>query len=261
MLPSPCYVISDMHLGPSQSELERSVVEFLRSLQRRAASLVINGDLFDFWFEWRHVVPRGHFRLLATLADLRDTGTQLVMVGGNHDLWGGPELTQEVGLRFEPGEWRGDLAGWQAVVEHGHGLRSSEDRLYRVLLTVFRSRLAIRAFSMLHPDWAVRLARGTSQASRDMQTSDEGEGLRRVAHERLHREPGVELLVYGHSHVASLERVPGAGVYANAGSWLVEPTFLVVTPDAIELRRWRGSTQSDLLHSLDRRAEKALSKA
>jgi hypothetical protein len=92
-----------------------------------------------------------------------------------------------------------------------------------------------------------------------MQTSDEGEGLRRVAHERLRREPTTELLIYGHSHVASLERVPGAGVYANAGSWLVDPTYLVVTPESIELRRWRGSAESDLLHSLDRRAEKALS--
>lgn len=259
MLPSPCYVISDMHLGPSQSELERRVIDFLHSIEGRIGSLVINGDLFDFWFEWRHVVPRGHFRLLAALAELRERGADLLMVGGNHDLWGGAELRDGVGLRFETGVWRGDLAGWKAVVEHGHGLRSTEDRLYRVLLAVFRSRLAIRAFSLLHPDWAVRLARGTSSVSREMQTSDEGEGLRTVAHERLRREADTELVIYGHSHVASLERVPGAGVYANAGSWLVDPTYLVVTPESIELRRWRGSAESDLLHSLDRRAEKSLS--
>ncbi|MGH7720683.1 MAG: UDP-2,3-diacylglucosamine diphosphatase, partial [Gemmatimonadaceae bacterium] len=178
---------------------------------------------------------------------------------------GGPELMQEVGVRFHVGAWRGALGGWRALVEHGHGLRVEEGRLYRALLAVFHSRAAVRAFSMLHPDWAVRLARSTSKGSRAMRSSDGGAGLRQVAHARLAAERETELVVYAHSHVPALEKAPGGGVYANAGSWLESPTYLVVSPERIELRRWSGgqgeSAEGDLLDSVDRGAEEALSKA
>jgi UDP-2,3-diacylglucosamine pyrophosphatase LpxH len=123
---------------------------------------------------------------------------------------------------------------------------------------VLRNRLAIRAYRLLHPDLATRLAMGSSQTSRSYQPRDEGRGLRAVAEAALRERPELELLVFGHSHVPVLERMPSGNVYANAGSWLDAPTYLVATPERIILREWRGSAEGPDLHLLDRIAEKAL---
>jgi UDP-2,3-diacylglucosamine hydrolase len=258
MLAAPCYIISDTHLSTRTRDLERSVVSFLRHLPGRAGSLLINGDLFDFWFEWRSVMPRGHFRTLSALADLRDAGVDVLMLAGNHDCWGGDVLTEEVGLRYWVGEWNGLLAGLRAHVAHGDGLRELEDRRYRALRRVIRHPLSIRAFRWLHPDWASRLAHGSSDASRTYRAPDDGEGLRAVAMSRLAAARETELVVYGHSHVTTLERAPTGGVYANPGSWMDAPSYLLVTPAKIELRLWDGSAEGELLHALDRRPQEAL---
>ncbi len=151
MLPSPCYVISDAHLGAGDVELERRLVGFLRQLPGRAGSLLINGDLFDFWFEWKTVIPRGHFRALAALADLVDAGVPVTMLAGNHDCWGGDVLTGEVGIDYRVSGWSGEIAGWQTTIEHGDGLRDVEDRPYRRLRRVLRHPWAIRAFRLDPP--------------------------------------------------------------------------------------------------------------
>jgi UDP-2,3-diacylglucosamine hydrolase len=258
MLASPCYVISDIHLGHAPESVERSLLEFLRSLPARAGSLMINGDLFEFWFEWRTVVPRSGVRVLAALMDLRDAGVPMTMVAGNHDCWGG-EVLRDAGVNFMTRPWEGSMSGWRARVEHGDGLRGREDRGYRALRRVLRNPVAIRAYRMLHPDLATRLAMGSSQTSRNYQPRDEGRGLRDVAAAELARQPQLELLVYGHSHVPTLERMPSGQIYANAGSWLDAPTYLVATPGRIALREWHGgSAEGPDLHVLDRVAEESL---
>ena len=256
MLAPPAYVISDVHLGRAPPETERLLLSFLRALPGRASSLLINGDLFEFWFEWKSVVHRSGVRVLAALMDLRDAGVPVTMLAGNHDCWGG-DVLREAGVDFQLGPWTGELGGWRARVEHGDGLRPKEDRGYRALRYVLRNRLAIRAFGALHPDLASRLAMGSSNASRTYQPRDLGRGLRAVAESALAADPSLELLVYGHSHVSALERMPSGNVYANAGSWLDAPTFLVITPERIALRTWDGSTEGPDLHALDRRAEEA----
>ena len=258
MLQSPCYIISDLHLGFAKPEVEREALKFLRHVQGRAASLVINGDLFEFWFEWRTVIPRSSFRVLAALADLHDAGTTVLMVAGNHDCWGGDVLRRDVGIDYHVGAWEGSVAGWRTRIEHGDGLRPREDRRYRMLRTVLRNPLAIRAFRWLHPDLATRLATHSSHASRSYGAKDQGRGLARIASETLERRPDLELLIFGHSHVTALARMSSGGVYANAGSWLDAPTFLRVTPERVELRRWDGSAEGLHLDALDRAAEKAL---
>jgi UDP-2,3-diacylglucosamine hydrolase len=257
VLTSPCYVISDAHLGVASLDIERSLVAFLRGLATRAGSLVINGDLFDFWFEWKSVIPRNSFRALAALADLRDAGLPILWIAGNHDCWGDEILRQDIGVDYQVGSWTGNLAGWNARIEHGDGLREREDRGYRMVRPIMRNRLAIRAFRALHPDWATSLAIGSSGASRNYRSRDEGRGLRAIAMSELARDPSLEVLIYGHSHVAALERSPGGGVFANAGSWLDAPTYLRVTPEVIELRSADGSAEGDCLNSIDRGAEKA----
>jgi len=260
VLNSPCYVISDSHLGVASAEIERSLVSFLRGLDGRAGSLVINGDLFDFWFEWKSVIPRNSFRALAALSHLADRGMRILWVAGNHDCWGGEVLQQDVGVEYHVGQWEGEIAGWNTRVEHGDGLRDNEDRGYRMIRPVMRNRWAIRAFRALHPDWATWLASGSSGASRVHRARDEGRGLREIALRELASDPRLDLLIYGHSHVAILERATAAGVFANAGSWLGSPTFLRITPDRVELREARdGSPEGDCLDFVDRRPEKTLS--
>ena len=257
MLSPPCHVISDVHLGHAPESVERALLAYLRSLPGRAGSLLINGDLFEFWFEWKSVVPRSGVRVLGALMDLRDAGMPMTMIAGNHDCWGG-DVLREAGVDFVFGPLEGSVGGWRAHIEHGDGLREQEDRGYRLLRRLLRNRLAIRAFGgILHPDFASRLAMGSSHTSRTYTSRDQGRGLRAVASSRLAAANAPELVVYGHSHVATLERI-GSGVYANAGSWLDRPTYLVVTPDDISLREWNGSAEGANLHTLERIAEEPL---
>lgn len=258
MLPAPAYLFSDAHLGFATRDIESSLVKFVKHLHGRAGSLIINGDLFEFWFEWKRVMPRGAFRILAALADLRESGVPILMIAGNHDCWGGEILRDDVGIDFRLDPWEGSLGGWRARVEHGDGLRGREDSGYRALRKVLRNRLAIRAFRMLHPDLGSALANRSSHASRSYQPRDGGSGLRDAAERRLQGQEELELVVFGHSHVASLDRLAG-GVYANPGSWLDAPTFLRITPERIDLARWSpGSGEGVNLHSLDRVPKKAL---
>jgi UDP-2,3-diacylglucosamine hydrolase len=252
VLPSPCYVVSDSHLGIASREVERSFVGFLRSLAGRAGSLVINGDLFEFWFEWRSVIPRRSFRALAALAELHDSGMPILWIAGNHDCWGGEILREDVGAEYRVGHWTGDIAGWRTRIEHGDGLREREDRKYRFVRPIMRNRLAISAFRWIHPDLATAIAMGSSTASRVHRARDEGRGLRDHATATLTREKDLDLLIYGHSHVAALERTGNGGVFANAGSWLESPTYLVITPESVELRLADGSSEGNRLNSINR---------
>ncbi|MFN2636338.1 MAG: UDP-2,3-diacylglucosamine diphosphatase [Gemmatimonadaceae bacterium] len=252
MLKPPCYIVSDAHLGVASASIERSFVSFLRGLTGDARSLVINGDLFDFWFEWKTVIPRRSFRALAALAELKDAGIEILWVAGNHDCWGGEILREDVGVTYVVGPWQGNIAGWNVRIEHGDGLRDREDRGYRMIRPVMRHPLAIKAFRLLHPDWASRLAQGSSNASRTYRARDAGRGLRNYAKHELDKSRDLDLLIYGHSHVPALEKMDSSGVFANAGSWLDAPTYLRLTDEAVELLEWDGSTKGKCLNSIDR---------
>lgn len=252
MLPAPCYIFSDAHLGFAPGDAEQATLTFLRSLPGRAGSLVINGDLFEFWFEWKRVIPRPAFRILAALADLRERDIPVVMLAGNHDCWGGEVLREDVGVDYRLDAYAGSVAGWRAHIEHGDGLRQVEDASYRRLRAVIRHPWAKAAFRWLPPDAASGLAYGSSHASRTYSAADEGAGLERVAFDMLARSRDLELVAFGHSHVPRITRAPGGGVYANSGPWLDARTFLVVEPHRITLRRWDGSPEGAHLDSLDR---------
>lgn len=249
----PAYIISDTHLGVAPPEVERSLLRFLKTLPGRAETLIINGDLFDFWFEWKSVIPRTGFRVIAALADLRDSGVEILWVAGNHDCWGGETLRDDVGVDYFTDAWQGSIGEWKVRVEHGDGLRDQEDRGYRMIRPVMRNNLAIKALRALHPDMATRIAMGSSGASRSYRARDGGEGLRQIALSTLSADPALDLLVYGHSHVATLERSPTGGVFGNAGSWLDAATYLVIRDAVVELREADGSAEGNCLNSIDRR--------
>src|SRR5437868_1304922 len=103
--------MSDAHLGYGPGDVERAVITFFRHVATRAGSLVINGDLFEFWFEWRSVIPRRGFRALAALADVVDAGVPVTMIAGNHDCWGGDVLRNDVGVNYQFGPLVEDIAG------------------------------------------------------------------------------------------------------------------------------------------------------
>ncbi|HXT15904.1 MAG TPA: UDP-2,3-diacylglucosamine diphosphatase [Gemmatimonadaceae bacterium] len=258
MLNAPCYVLSDAHLGFAHDDVERSVIAFLRHVATHAGSLLINGDLFEFWFEWKTVIPRRAFRAVAALADVVDAGVPVTMIAGNHDCWGGDVLRNDVGVDYRFGPLVADIGGWKTHVDHGDGLRPAEDKGYRALRRVLRNRLAIRAYRWLHPDLATPLATHSSNTSRTYTARDGGRGLRDAAERVAAADPSLDLIVFGHSHVATLERLAAGPVYANPGSWLDAPTFLVIDDERVAMRQWLGSAESADLHTLHRSAKESL---
>ena len=255
-LPSPVYVLADAHLGVAPAEQEVLLWSFLRHVAAQGTgTVVLNGDMFEFWFEWAHAVPHVGVRLLGALSTVVERGMPVVWIKGNHDCWGGDVLRTQSGADYRDGPWTGTLAGWRAHVAHGDGLRPQLDAGYRRLRAVIRHPWAVRAFRWLHPDWGAALARATSHTSRNVRPRDGGEGLRAVAHETLATNRALDVVIFGHTHIAKLERKSHeTGIYANPGAWLDAPTFLKLTPDRVALCHWDGATEH-VDASIDRGAD------
>lgn len=253
MLPTPCYVVGDAHLGVASREAERGLLHLLRTVPEDARSLVIMGDLFDFWFAWRHAMPRVGFRALAALADLHDAGIPVLWIGGNHDCWGGEALRAETGAEYTLDPWRGLIGPWDTLLAHGDGLRDKEDAPYRRLRTVLRHPLSITAFSWLHPNLATWIAARSSHTSRKARARDGGAGLLAVGSAALADPDGPRLVLHGHSHVPMLQQT-GRGVYGNAGAWYLDQQYLVIDDAAITRRQWNGAAPATVLDRIERQA-------
>lgn len=257
MLPTPCHVVGDAHLGVAPREAEGELLRLLRSLPEYRGSLVIMGDLFDFWFAWRHAMPRVGFRVLAALADLHDAGIPVLWAGGNHDCWGGAALEAETGVRYTLAPWRDRIGAWDTLLVHGDGLRVREDAPYRRLRTVLRHPLSTAAFSWLHPDLATWIAARSSHTSRSARARDGGAGLLAVGEAALRASGGPQLVLHGHSHVPVLLQ-RGGGVYGNAGAWYLDRQFLRIDDDAIALCQWNATAPSTVLQRIERRPAESL---
>jgi UDP-2,3-diacylglucosamine hydrolase len=133
----PIYLASDVHLGVVPPETERAFLAWLDHCGGAASQVILNGDLFDFWFEYRSAIPRGHTRTLGALAALVDAGVPVTLMGGNHDWWGGDFLTGEIGVEFLREPTRLELQGRQILLAHGDGLGSG-DLGYRILKSILR---------------------------------------------------------------------------------------------------------------------------
>ena len=193
-------------------------------------------------------MPRCGYRVLAAIADVREAGVQVLWIGGNHDCWGGDALMAETGATYTLAPWRGAMGSWDALLEHGDGLRDHEDAPYRRLRRVLRHPLAIRAFGMLHPDFATRVALASSDTSRHRRAGDEGRGLLSVATKALVAVDGPALVIHGHSHVPTLQPA-GRGWYANAGAWYLDQQFLHIDNDTIRLATWTGVGEGDTVRT------------
>lgn len=255
----PWYILSDCHVGAAPAATTTSLVQFLRRLRGEEGSLILNGDILDFWFEWRRSIPTFALPVLGALGELRAAGMPITWIAGNHDCWGGAVLREQLGITYQTTPLKARLGAWNVEIEHGDGLRGKADAGYLRIRPLLRHPLSLWAFRLLHPDLGTRLALGTSEASRVHTAADSGQGLRDVALERVTRAGGPNLVVFGHSHVAELTRAPNGGVYANPGGWGEVPRYLKLTDARIDLIELTASGEDRRLDSVQGRADEALS--
>ena len=235
-------IVSDAHLGAAPESSERAFHDFLEYAGSHTRDLVINGDLFDFWFEYRTAVPSRHFHTVRLLADLVDAGIRIRLVGGNHDSWGGPFLSETVGIELVAGPVVETIGGRLTYLAHGDGLGTG-DLGYRVLKRVIRSRPAIAAFRHVHPDHGDALARFVSRTEahheRASESSMRAQLLEDHARGILAADSTVQLVALGHSHVPQLLEVAPGRHYLNTGDWIQHCTWASVSPESVELHRWQ----------------------
>ncbi len=233
-------VLSDAHLGAVPERCERRLAAFLRAAPDRADELIVAGDLFDFWFEYRTVVLRQHFGVLRRLADAVDAGLRIRLVGGNHDAWGGSFLRDQVGVETVDGPVVTRVGGRRTYLAHGDGLGGG-DWGYRALKRVIRSRAAVEAFRLLPPDLTVPLVRRLSAADGgEAGAASRADPLAEHAASLIRSDPDLDLVIFGHSHRPRLDEVEPGRFYLNAGDWIERFTYGEVGPDGVRLRRWEG---------------------
>jgi UDP-2,3-diacylglucosamine hydrolase len=235
-------VVGDAHLGSADPQDERAFHEFLAAVPDLGTRLLIVGDLFDFWFEYRSVIPRRPIRTLAKLVALVERGVTVELFGGNHDRWGGTFWDRDLGIPFHAGGADLTLAGRATHVVHGDGL--AETKLGgRIIHRVTRHPITVGTFRALHPDLgfalAARLSGGLAEANRsEAAIAAAAAAQERWARRYLDAHPAVQLVVMGHTHRRALvEHAPGR-FYLNAGQWMGDRHYAVVTAGRVQLLGW-----------------------
>ncbi len=245
-------IIADVHLkvSPDGEETLREFTAFLRDINSMEVDrLILLGDLFDFWFEYKHVIFSGYFEILRALADLRDDGTELHLVCGNHDFWAGRFLI-EMGIHVLPDEMRCELGDKRALFMHGDGLNEN-DKIYRIYKRIACSWFGTRVFRALHPDWAMALAQRVSHKSRTLlNPSNPADGnevsvIRNFASDALAR-GDADVVMCGHTHFPVEETCPtptGEGLYINVGDWQKSRTYIEWEGDSFARKTYESSEQ------------------
>jgi UDP-2,3-diacylglucosamine hydrolase len=242
----PVLIASDAHLGASSPSQERAFLAWLEHAAREASHIVLNGDLFDFWFEYRRGTTRGYEGVLAMLRSIVAAGVPVTLMGGNHDWWGGAFLRDGVGVEFLQEPVVRDFAGRRTLLAHGDGLGRG-DLGYRVLRGVLRSPLTRAAYGALPPSLGDRLARGVSRTGHQWDVYTEGHLARSAALHawalaRLRKDRELDLIVLGHTHVPLLEQAAPGRWYVNTGDWVKHRTYLSLLPGRDpELAEWSAA--------------------
>lgn len=236
------YFASDFHLGsPDFAESrkrEDRIVRWLDSIEPSCAELFLMGDVFDFWFEYRTVVPKGFIRLLGKLAAMGDAGIKIWFFKGNHDMWVDDYFTREMGIEIVSDELVIERNGKKFFLHHGDGLGPG-DRKYKTLRKIFRNPLCQWLFSMVPPVIGMGIANKWSHSSKAASRAEtffggvEKEWLAVYAMEQL-RSVHYDYFIFGHRHLP-LEIDLGQGsTYVNTGEWLKYNSYAVF--DGTELR-------------------------
>lgn len=224
------YFASDFHLGiPDHAATvarEKRLCHWLDTIKDDAAQLYLVGDLFDAWFEYKHVVPRGYTRFLGKLAELSDNGLHIEAFTGNHDLWMRGYFEQELNIPVHHEPVRREFNGKKFYIGHGDGLGPG-DTGYKVLKTVLRSPFTQWLYRRIHPDTGVGMASWFSHLGPDKQgvvpekefMGPEKEMLVQYCMDFLKKEH-IDYFIFGHRHLCIEYPLPQNSLYVNLGDWL-----------------------------------------
>ena len=232
------YFLSDAHLGslaiPHGRMQERRLVNFLDSVKHKAAAVYLLGDMFDFWHEYRTVVPRGYTRFLGKLSELTDLGVEVHYFTGNHDLWMGDYLEHECGVTVHPRSSVVEIYGQTFYLAHGDGL-GTNDRKFQLLRWLFHNRTCQRLFAAIHPRWG--MAFGLEWARRSRLKRENGkeppymgedrEELVTFAKNYLHTHPDINYFIFGHRHIELDLMLTRQTRLLILGDWITQFSYVI----------------------------------
>lgn len=242
-MPSNIYFASDFHLGipdhASSLEREKRIVRWLYSIEEDAKQIFLVGDLFDFWFEYKYVVPKGYVRLLGKLANLKDKGIDIQVFTGNHDLWMFDYFKKELSIPVHRKPITFETNGKKFFVGHGDGIGPG-DHGYKFMKRIFKGKFNQWLFSLLHPRIAFSLANYFSHSSRNMNEEEEFLGEDKewqilFAKEKLKTEH-IDYFIFGHRHIALQIPLGDNSTFINLGDWIKHNTYAVFDGNKTELK-------------------------
>ncbi|MEZ5012763.1 MAG: UDP-2,3-diacylglucosamine diphosphatase [Chitinophagales bacterium] len=228
------YFASDFHLGipdhGSSLEREKKIVRWLYSIEDDARQIFLVGDLFDFWFEYKHVVPKGYVRLLGKLANMKEQGIDIQVFTGNHDLWMFGYFEKELGIPVHRKNLELELNGKKFLIGHGDGIGPG-DRGYKFMKRIFTGKLNQKMFSLLHPDIAIGIANFFSRRSRksnnmEQYLGEDKEWQIQYANSVLeHRH--FDYFIFGHRHICLELALHETSTFINLGDWMTHCSYAV----------------------------------
>ena len=236
------YFISDLHLGAKymadQQMREKRVCRFLDSIKDDAAELYLLGDILDYWYEYKYVVPRGYIRFLGKLAELADNGVRLTWVVGNHDVWLFDYLSEQLNMTVLNGNTLVESQGKRILISHGDDV-GVQPAMYRFTRWCFHNKVCQWLYASVHPRWTYPIATGWSNENRTRRNPKQLRAISENAAQRLldfSREyyaahPDVDAFVYGHLHIARMNNLEGMPPVIFLGDWISLCTYAVLTPD------------------------------
>jgi UDP-2,3-diacylglucosamine hydrolase len=238
------YFASDFHLGaPSyvrSLEREKKIVAWLEMIKTDAAEIYLVGDVFDFWFEYQHAIPKGFIRLQGKIAELTDSGIKVHFFKGNHDMWMFDYLPEELGIELHSDTLKKEFFGNKYLIGHGDGLGPG-DLKYKILKKIFRNSFCQWLFARIHPNFGIGLASYFSKSSRAA-TGNEDSLFNGIENERLYHfcqdhlnHEQVDCFIFGHRHLPLDIQVAESSRYINLGEWISQQTFLKISKEGIEL--------------------------
>ncbi len=255
------YFLSDAHLGSraiqSRRMHERRLVNFLDQIKHEAAAVYLMGDMFDFWYEYKMVVPKGFTRFLGKLSELTDLGVEVHFFIGNHDLWCGDYLQEECGVILHRQPQTCEIYGKLFYLAHGDGLGET-DWKYKCLRSMFHSKFLQRMFSMLHPRWAIDFGLEWAKHSRLKHErygvpefmGEDKEYLVCYSKDYLKTHPDINFFVYGHRHIMLDLMLTKESRILILGDWVQEFSYTVFDGENMFLEQFvEGETHLSPTHT------------
>jgi len=238
-------VVSDAHLGAGSPAAEAAFLEFLDAVPSLGDALLVNGDLFDFWFAWRRVIPRSGFPVAAALGRLRRR-MPVMMTGGNHDRWGDDFWRADLGIDFHPLEARFRLGEREVLAVHGDGI-TDRNWSARVLQRLTRHPATVWLFGALHPSLGFSLVDAMNHRLGNTVTDPAAlaaasQRQQSWAEARLATEPTLGLIIMGHTHRPALSEPSPGRWYVNPGAWFDGGRYALCSESKVELRQFMGAT-------------------